>query len=339
MSSAARYVLLLLALGLCGSTWVIQAQVDRPEINRPSPEDRSVLGSIRGRILLPGGNFVSTNVKITLQTLRETMATIYTDNQGQFEFDGLLPGNYLLEIDPTDRQQFDVSTESVQVFKGMPSLVTPTLKTKESTSTRSPARTVSVSELAREVPANARKEFEKASKAAQKGQTDEAIAHLRKAIELYPDFVMARNDLGVQLLGQGKVNESAQELRTAVNLDPKSFNPALNLGIVLVHQHQFEEAAAILSKALSLDPNSPAAHLYSGIATMALGNLETAEKDLKAAYQLGGAHFALALFHLGQLYMNTGNRELALQSFERYLNDEPNAVNADQVRKMIALLR
>jgi hypothetical protein len=51
------------------------------------------------------------------------------------------------------------------------------------------------------------------------------------------------------------------------------------------------------------------------------------------------AQYALALFHLGQLYMSKGNQALALQSFERYLNDEPNAGNADQVRKMIAMLR
>jgi len=162
---------------------------------------------------------------------------------------------------------------------------------------------------------------------------------LRKAITLYPEFVMARNDLGAQLLGLGKLDEAADELRKAITLDQKAFNPKLNLGIVLVAQHQFAEAAEVLNQALSIEAGSPEARLYSGIALMALGRLEAAEKDLRTAYSLGGTPYALALFHLGQLYMNKGDRESARQAFAEYLRDLPNADNADQVRKMIAMLR
>src|SRR6266545_2084214 len=73
------------------------AQTRRSAVEQPR-EDRSTLGSIRGRIVMPGGFFVSENIKVTLLTLRETMATVYTDNQGQFEFPGLVPGNYKLEV-------------------------------------------------------------------------------------------------------------------------------------------------------------------------------------------------------------------------------------------------
>jgi tetratricopeptide (TPR) repeat protein len=276
-----------------------------------------------------------------LQTLRGTVAVIYTENQGQFEFEELRPGNYQIEVDPTDRQQFELSTESVQVYKGMPSVVSLTLKEKK-VPERKPnaaAKTVSVLELGREIPSSARKEFEKASKASREGKTDEAIFHLRQAIVLYPNFVMARNDLGAQLLGQGKLDEAAEELRKAVKLDGNSFNPALNLGIVLVQQRKFSEAAEILEKALSIEPGSPAARLYSGIASMALGKFEAAEKDMKTAYEFGGAQFAVANFHLGQLYWNKGERSLARKSFQLYLADVPNAANADQVRKMIAMLQ
>jgi hypothetical protein len=72
---------------------------------------------------------------------------------------------------------------------------------------------------------------------------------------------------------------------------------------------------------------------------MALAKFEAAEQDLKTAYKLGGAQYSLANFHLGQLYMNRGARELALKSFELYLKDVPSATNADQVQKLIAILR
>lgn len=314
------------------------AQVERRVVDENA--DKTGRGSIRGRVVLIGGAFVGESIKITLQTMRETVSVIYSDTEGQFEFPSLLPGNYKLEFEG-DRQTFEVGTELVQVFKGAPSIVTLTLKEKTSSVkvTTAAEKTATVAELRQNIPSGARKEFDKAAKLAGDGRTEEAIARLRKALALYPDYIIAHNDLGTQLLRLGRLDEAASEFRKAIALDDKAFNPKLNLGIVLVQQHKFAEATNVLNAALALDSGSPAARLYSGLSLLAQGSLETAEKELKTAYQIGGAQYALALFHLGQLYMSKGNSALALQSFERYLSDEPNAGNADQVRKMIAMLR
>jgi tetratricopeptide (TPR) repeat protein len=327
-------VITLTVLTLCISA---SAQIEKPAMAENA--DRTGRGSIRGRIVLPGGAFVTESIKLTLQTTRDTISVIYTDNQGQFEFPNLVPGNYKLEIE-ADRQRFEEFTENVQVFRGTPTVVTPTLKEKTTTASEtSKDSVVSISELERKVPGNARKEFEKASQAAYAHKTDDAIAHLRKAISLYPDYVMAYNDLGTYLSEQGKLEEAAAELRKAVALDDKAFNPALNLGIVLVRQNRLMEAADILRKAQALGPRSAAVHLYSGLADARLGRFDEADKELKAAYSLGDSSYAIALFHLGQLYMKRADRNEALKFFERYLAEVPNATNADEVRKTIARLR
>lgn len=331
---------MLLSLLLLAAT--AEAQ-DKPELSRRSDNDNkvdkaAVFGSIRGRIVLPDGNYVNTNVKVTLQTLRETIATIYTDGQGQFDFPDLIPGNYQIEVDPTDREKFEVSSESVQVFKGLPSVVTLTLKLRGAPKKKGATGTVSVAELGSNIPSKARKEFEKANEALRKGLTDEAIAHLRSAIAIWPTFVVAHNDLGVQLLSQGKLAEAAEVLQRAVSLDATAFNPALNYGIVLVHLHRFAEGKDSLDNALKIQPNSAAARLYSGLAFKGLGSIEEAARELKAAYETGGADFAIALFHLGEVYLNE-DRALARQYLENYLTVVPNATNAEQVRRMIAMLR
>ena len=330
MRIAAAFVAIL-CFGVLGLS---QTERQRPA-SQPQ-NDRTVLGSIKGRIVMPGASFAADSIKVTLLNLRETIATVYTENQGQFEFRSLAPGNYQLEVD-ADPQRFEVRTESVQVYRGTPSVVTLALKEKDASGGRA-ATTVSISELDR-VPSNARKEFDKGSSAANEGKSEEAIAHFRKAIAFYPNFVMAHNDLGAQLMALGKLDEAADELSKAVSLDEKAFNPALNLGIVLVQQHRFAEAAGVLSKATSLEPNSPAARLYFGLASMGLGNLEIAEKELKTAYSIGGTQFALAHFHLGQLYLRKGDRNSALDSFQLYLREVPDAANGEQVRKTIAMLR
>lgn len=288
---------------------------------------------------MPNGSFADEAVKITLSTLRGTLATIYAETQGQFEFQEVQPGTYYLEFE-ANRQVYAVVTETVQVYRGAPTVLNVTLRPLNSvTGNRTGPSTVSVAELSEKVPDKARKEFEKATAAGASGRTDEAIEHLRKAIAIFPSFVRARNDLGTYLLSQGKLDEAEEELRKAIALDAAAFNPTLNLGIVLVHKHEFVEADERLRKALSLEPNSPAAHLYSGLALMGLEKLDAAESHFKSAYSIGGNKYGLALYHLGQLYVTRGDNPAAIKSFEEYLSVVPDARNAQQVKQLIAMLR
>ena len=326
-----RFLLLLVVVFLSGGRGTAQpSSIESPEI------DRTGRGSIRGRVVMPDGSFFSGSVKITLQTLSTNVITVYTDNQGQFEFTRLLPALYTLEVE-ADRRDFEVVSETIQVYRGMPSTVTISLKPKNANSERkADVGTVSVVELSQKIPSKALKEYKKSREAR---NADEAIVHLRNAINIFPDYVRARADLGAYLLMKGMLDEAAEVLQRAVDLDNKSFYPALNLGIVFVQQQRFDEASAVLTKALSLQPSSAAAQLYLGLAYVALEKLDLAEAALKTAHALGGSGSAIALFHLGELYMKRGERESALKAFENYLTAVPDARNANQVRKLIDMLR
>lgn len=304
---------------------------------RSTESVRTLQGSIRGRVVLPSGSYTDEAVKITLSTLRGTLATIYTESQGAFEFPEIPPGTYYLEFE-ADRRRFQSVQQTVQVYRGMPSVITVTLLPIGPVENSKP-NTVSVAELTEKIPEKAQKEFDKATSAGAQGKTDEAISHLRKAISIHPTFTRAHNDLGTYLLAQGNLDGAEKAFRKALTLDPKSFNPLLNLGIVLVHKHSFLEAADQLTKALTIEPNSPAAHLYVGLAFMATDKPDAAESNLKTAYSLGGSKYGVSLYHLGQLYLNRGERAAALKSFEEYLSVVPDAQNAQQVRKLIIMLR
>jgi Flp pilus assembly protein TadD len=333
-----------LLIGILACTVLATAQTSggrpsNPTTSTNQPATENLAGSIRGRVVLPNGSSLSQAVRITAQNMRGTPEAIFTDNQGQFEFRNLTPGDYTLEVEG-DRLQFEVTTERVQVLRGAPSVVTIALKEKSSAVGTKPAgNVVSVGEIGPDVPAKARKEFERASKSAREGKALEAIDHLRKAISIYPNFMMAHNDLGAELLVQGNLDEATTELQRAIQIDPKAFNPYLNLGVVLVRQKRFAEAADLLRKALSLESDSPDAKLYLGLALMGTNDLEGAERELKAAYNLGGSSYSLALFHLGEVYMNRGERALARQALETYLHNAPNAANAVQARKLISILQ
>ena len=297
-------------------------------------------GSIRGYITMPDGSPVAEAVKVTLKVLRGDQSVIYTDQQGRFELNNLTPGQYTLEVDADRSRRFVIVNETVEVRRGGgPTLVTIALREKPGEGRPAKDKTVSVAMLEQKVPAAAKKEFERASRFTEEGRVDEAIEALRKALAIYPDYLVAHNDLGAQLLDKEKFDDAATELRAAIKIDPKAFNPRLNLGIVLIRQAKFTEALSELDQAISIEPSAPAAHLYAGTASAKLNDLARGEKELQTAYDLGGTPYAIALFHLGQLYMKKGDREKALNALESYLREAPNAANAAQAEKLIGRLR
>lgn len=299
----------------------------------------SATGSVRGRVVYPSGAFGGETMRITVQSLRGTQTITYTDNQGLFEIRSLPVGDYTLEVEP-DKLRFENTSERISIYKGASLFVTIALREKTRGGVLKPdTNVVSAGELTQVVPEKARKEFDRANALVKEGKHEEAIEHFRKAVAIFPQFLMAHNDLGAQLLEQGSFDEAEREFRHAIAIDPKAFNPQLNLGILLVRQQRFAEASDALRKALALESNSASAKFFLGLSLLGQEDYSGAESELKAAYALGGTQYALALFHLGEVYMNRGERALALQAFEAYLREVPNAANADQTRKMIALLR
>ena len=332
-------LIVVLAVMFAAST--SHAQGIRPSTiaNPGASSAESATGSVRGRVVYPSGTFGGETMRITVQSLRGTQTTTYTDNQGLFEIRSLPVGNYTIEVEP-DKLRFENTSEHIEIYKGSSLFVTIALREKTRGDATKPATSViSAAELTQAVPDKARKEFDRANALVKEGKHDEAIEHLRKAVAIFPQFLMAHNDLGAQLLEAGSFDEAEREFRRAIEIDPKAFNPQLNLGIALVRQQRFAEASDVLRKALTLESNSASAKFFLGLSLLGQEDYSGAESELKAAYALGGSQYALALFHLGEVYMNRGERALALQAFEAYLREVPNASNADQTRKLIALLR
>ena len=296
-------------------------------------------GSIQGRVVRPNGSPISSPVKVTLRVLKGDKSVVYTDTEGVFDIGNLAPGSYTLEIEPDKERNFEAVSERVQIYGKSSTFVMLYLKENVSVKEKRGSNVVSSGELDQKVPAGASKEFERGARAREEGRLEEAVAHLRKAIAIYPEYLQARNDLGAYLLAQGKLEEASEELRRATEMDPKSFNPHLNLGIALTQRQKFREAADVLERALSLDPTSAAARLYAGVALLGLGEAQRAERELSSAYEAGGGQYALAQFYLGKLYADRGERALAVRAFETYLRDKPDAANAEKVQRLIETLR
>jgi tetratricopeptide repeat protein len=70
--------------------------------------------------------------------------------------------------------------------------------------------------------------------AAQKGAHAESIRYLRKALAIFPDYMEAHNDLGVQYMQRRAYEQAAAEFQRAVELDPAAAKPFANLALARI---------------------------------------------------------------------------------------------------------
>ena len=119
-----------------------------------------------------------------------------------------------------------------------------------------------------------------------KGRLDEAIVHLRKALEIYPNSPEANNNLGYALGNQGKWAESISYYRTAIQTRPNYPKAHNNLAISLSETGKKEEALAEFHKALKQDEAYADAHCNLGVFLLQLGRREEAIAELLEALRL-----------------------------------------------------
>ena len=296
--------------------------------------------SIRGIVLFPNGTPVNEPVKVTLKVMRGEQATTYTDKEGRFEFHSVAAGDYSVDAEADrDRDRFEITTERITVRINTPNFVSITLREKGKAQVAKRDKTVSVAMLDQKVPPAAKHEFDNATQLAREGKADESIAALQRAVGIYPDYLMALNDLGAQLLEAGRLDEALPILKRATQIDPNSFNPQLNFGIALIKKKMFVEALAVLDHALSAEPSAPAAHLYAGMAAASANDPTRAAREFKTAHDLGGNNFAVALLYLAQVDAKLGQKQDAIDALQLYLNEQPSGPNSEVAKKMLAALQ
>ena len=91
----------------------------------------------------------------------------------------------------------------------------------------------------------------------QKGQYEEAIPILRKAIELDPKHANAHNNLGWALNGKGQYDEAIPILRKTIELDPKHAYAHSNLGWRWARRDGTTRRSRSSAKPSSSTPSTP----------------------------------------------------------------------------------
>jgi tetratricopeptide (TPR) repeat protein len=322
-------------------TWIVlatSAAAQDMTMNDNMPIRDPGNGSISGRVMLPSGVTNSSHLKIILSNSQAPVTTIYSNKNGEFSFDNLRAGIYYVEAF-ADEKLYKPLKQEVHLKPGAPVHLTLFLIEQSGPFVRaSRGNVVSVAEDERAIPATARKAFDEAHKLIDKGEVDSAIIQLNKAVAIYPDYVTARNKLGVQYLKRKRWPEAAEQFKAILEKNPKYFDARLNLGIVFYEQKRYSEAIEELGQAVSLDSSHPAAHLFWGITALETNDLAIAERELVKALLLGGERYSNAHYYFAHVYLKTGRSEEAARELTLFLKTAPPGDMATQARAMLQQL-
>lgn len=195
-----------------------------------------------------------------------------------------------------------------------------------------------VSALDLQAPNKAVGEFNRATSLLKAQHSKEAIAHLQKAIHVYPNFVSAHVGLGLAYLDQEDSVLARTEFETAAKLDQKFPGSFLNLGLVALSLNDFATAQSELERAAFLRPKDP--RILSTLAYAQNGThqyqqtLETAQRVHALEHKgMANVHYVAASAAMSLDDFETMERELGF-----FLSEDPTNAFAPVARQNLAAL-
>jgi tetratricopeptide (TPR) repeat protein len=195
---------------------------------------------------------------------------------------------------------------------------------------------VSAPDLA--VPNRARKELEKAIDLSRQQKLQEAIQRLNKAIQIYPQYAVAYNNLGA-LYGQlGDRSRENEALQKAISLNPKFALAYLNLGRMEVKANNFAAAEPFLAKAAELNPADVSTLVLLSYSEFMDKSFDAAIITSRKAHSTEKPH-AFAHRVAARAFEQKEQNANAVAELETFLREEPSGPRADAARQELETLR
>ena len=302
----------------------------------PSSGLRRGTNTIEGQVFDSSGRPLNKRCTVRLSSVNVGEFSTMTNDSGLFTFRRLREGKYFLKVEAGE--DYQPAVETVDFFDNRNGInhVQIQLRPKPTTANNKPAV---VNAALAGVPKAALDAYQQGTQLAEAGKNREAIENFKKAVSLYPQFVVALNEMSAVYIKTGELELASDALQTALKIEPNNPTLRLNYGYVLLLRERFADSERELARAIQLKDELVAAHLYRGRVLIRLRNYDEAEKELNRTLSLGGASGIVAYRYLGALYSEKGETSKAIAALENYLKLTPNAKDSEKVRTIIRQLQ
>lgn len=311
-------LLILLALGVL------------PGYAQSTTTNRHGLFSIGGYVRNESDRQPMENVLVTLrQEAGAPVNTAYTSGNGEFQFDGVAGGDYVIEVVVKDyadvRQAVKLSSSSRM---GISILLSKTKKVEDA------ASRLSISAHQLSVPHKARDEFEKGmSLIYLKADYRGAIAEFQLAIKDFPTYYEAYAEEGNSYFQLQELSSAEEALRKSIELSSGQYADAMfTLAAILSDTKRFPEAEAMSRKGISVDASSWRGPFELARALVALKKTDEAEKSAQQSRDLMPDNPPVYLL-LANIHIQRKDYNALVRDLDDYLRLAPTGPEADQARK------
>lgn len=266
-----------------------------------------------------------------------------TDGSGRYFFNGMPQGRYTVRVIPyqTDYEEAEQTDEIINLV-GTNQSGQRTTRAFQNLQMdfylrlrKGVAQTTGII-FAQDVPAPAKKLYEKAVENLNNKKEKEGLAGLKAAIEAFPDYYIALERLGTQYVQLKHYEAAAILLNRAVTINPRSFRSWYGLAYSLNSLNQRSDALTAVQKALEIYTESPDALVLSGILLRQNKKFPESEKNLQKAIEVSKNKFAVAHWHLALLYGNDMKRYSdAAKELKIYLKMQPDLKDIENIKSLI----
>ena len=300
----------------------------------------AILGSIRD----PGGQPVG-SIRVTLLGENyQNLGTRFADSSGRFQFRNLGQGIYTIRVEPAGTP-YEEETQTIELQSLSPRrsgteepfTVDFRLRRKGGQLTQVAPAVVFV----QEVPARAREEYERGRNQLNSQNAEMALASLKKAIDIFPEYFLALELLGTEYGRRGQFNDAVPVLTRATQVNPNAARSLYALGVAHLKSNRSVEAITWLLRAEDKNPKNPNVYMMLGLAYGNLGSLAESENAFKKAHLLGGGNRDIAdvHFYLAGIYNSQRKYSEAIRELELFLKEAEDVKDRRQIKGLIERLQ
>jgi hypothetical protein len=314
--------------------WLCAAALAWPQATPPRTETSPRFLFIRGTVRLAENEAGVSSIKVDLKRFTgETVSTLFTRSNGDFEFGGLGRGSYILTIEAPGFEPVQEQIELASTSRSGVQLYLRKLPPQPGTREHS----VSVREYT--LPRKARDAFRKGIETSQQRRDPRAsLPHFQRAVAEYPSYYEAYYQMGLIYLDLGEPQKAEEALRMSVALSKETFaDPYFALASLHSTGGKHAEAERLCRQGLKID-DAWQGHFELARALFALDRVAEAEASIVAA-KARRADYAPMYLLSANIHIRTKNYPALLEDLDAYLKldpDGPVSAGARQMREQVA---
>ncbi len=299
-------------------------------------------GSIRAKVVYDNSRPARNHTQVDLLSAGGVLVTRqFSDDSGNVEFLELPAGTgYRIRV--ADPLVEDNVSDQIGLACGETRSEMVTVKLKADAAAelkQQEAAEAMVSALDLNVPGNAKKEFEKGAQAMQDNDTANASKHLLRAIDLYPQYAMAWNHLGVIYMQTNQLDKGREAFEKAVALNPHYPSALINLAKVRWSEKKPADVEDLMRKAVAADPQNVEALAILCNALVVNGKTDEAVTDANRLHSMPlHQQFALVHFLAARALVKENRPSDAAVQYQLFLHEAPSSPAAPQARQALAQL-